>query len=135
DLQEGSVSAAEQAGLHRSVKKIAAELGYHSQPVLVSNACISGMTALLVAKRFMEAGLYKHAVVVGADCISPFIMAGFRSFQALSDEECKPFDRDRKGLNLGEGAGGMVLSMLPVSGNTDAGAYKENRSAAVVLSG
>jgi len=115
DLQEGSARAAEQAGLHRSVQKIAADLGYHSRPVLVSNACISGMTALLVAKRFLDAGRYKHAVVVGADCISPFIMAGFRSFQALSDEECKPFDCDRKGLNLGEGAGGMVLSTEPPS--------------------
>lgn len=122
DLKEGSVTAAEHAGLHHSAIKIARELGYHSRPVVVSNACISGLTALLVAKRFIQRGQYKNAVVVGADCISPFIMAGFRSFQALSDAECQPFDQDRKGLNLGEGAGAIILSRSPADLTLSGGA-------------
>ncbi|MNX95339.1 3-oxoacyl-[acyl-carrier-protein] synthase 1 [compost metagenome] len=58
----------------------------------------------------LHAGLYKHAVVVGCDVISDFVLAGFNSFQALSDEQCRPFDAERKGLNLGEAAACIVLS-------------------------
>lgn len=47
------------------------------------------------------------------DCISPFIIAGFKSFQALSPHVCKPFDKDRSGLNLGEGAATILLSSEP----------------------
>lgn len=110
ELNEGSTAAAERAGLDLSAARLAAALNYHSAPLLISNACISGMTALLVAKRLLQAGHYKHALVAGADCISPFIMAGFKSFQALSTSECRPFDKDRNGLNLGEGAATLLLS-------------------------
>ena len=101
--------------LRGSAKKIGNWLGYHSVPMVVSNACISGMTALMTAKRLMDAGLYDRAMVAGADCISPFIVAGFRSFQALSDEICKPFDLHRKGINLGEGAATIILSKSPAA--------------------
>jgi 3-oxoacyl-[acyl-carrier-protein] synthase-1 len=109
DLQDPQAETA----LHISAKKIGAYFNYHSLPVVVSNACISGMSALLVAKRLMNAGLYEQAIVAGADCISPFIIAGFRSFQALSDEICQPFDQDRKGINLGEAAASISLSNKP----------------------
>lgn len=101
--------------LSASASKLARALGYRAEPIVVSNACISGMTALLTAKRLIEAGAYDRAVVAGADCISPFIVAGFRSFQALSDEPCRPFDLHRKGINLGEGAATIVLGKAPAS--------------------
>lgn len=109
-LQKDTAQPQETVGLDQSAKKIGKHLNYHSQPIVVSNACISGMSALLTAKRLMDAGLYDDAVVAGADCISPFIIAGFRSFQALSDEVCKPFDQHRKGINLGEAAATIILS-------------------------
>jgi 3-oxoacyl-[acyl-carrier-protein] synthase-1 len=112
-LRTGEPAPQALTSLQGSAKKIGGWLQYHSDPIVVSNACISGMTALLTAKRFMDAGLYDHAVVAGADCISPFIVAGFRSFQALSDEVCKPFDANRKGINLGEGAATIILSKSP----------------------
>lgn len=96
--------------LTASAQKIGQFLGYRGNPVVISNACISGMTALLVAKRLMDGGAYDQAVVAGADCISPFIIAGFRSFQALCDEPCKPFDLNRKGINLGEAAATIILA-------------------------
>lgn len=113
ELQEGNEAAAERVGLHESAKKLGLLLNYHSRPLIVSNACISGMTALLVAKRLLQSGQYKRAVVAGADSISPFIIAGFKSFQALSTSVCKPFDKERNGLNLGEGAATVLLSTEP----------------------
>jgi 3-oxoacyl-[acyl-carrier-protein] synthase-1 len=118
ELKQGGIDAAELAGLHYSAVKLAGVLKYHSRPLIVSNACISGMTALLVAKRLLQAGHFKHAVVAGADCISPFILAGFKSFQALSPAVCRPFDKDRNGLNLGEGAATIVLSTQPAESAT-----------------
>ncbi len=87
--------------------------GFACTPVIVSNACISGVVALMTATRFLQAGLYDHAVVTGGDIVSEFVISGFQSFQALSPEPCKPFDLNRTGLSLGEGCGTIVLSTVP----------------------
>jgi len=100
----------EQIGLSASAKKIAAHFSLVSTPLVISNACISGLTALLTGKRLLEMGQYKHAVVVGADIITAFILSGFQSFQAISAAPCRPFDAARNGINLGEAAATIVLS-------------------------
>ncbi len=99
--------------LTTSARKIADWFGYAGTPVIVSNACISGLAALLVAKRLIESGKADHAVVAGADIITRFVQSGFESFQALSPGACMPFDKDRKGINLGEAAATIVLSIKP----------------------
>lgn len=76
----------------------------------ISNACISGLMAILIGSRLIKAGKYNNVVVVGADAISKFIVSGFQSFHSLSPEPCKPFDVNRDGLSLGEGAGTVVLT-------------------------
>jgi 3-oxoacyl-[acyl-carrier-protein] synthase-1 len=86
--------------------------GFVNRPVVVSNACISGVLALSTAARMIEAGLYDHIVVAGGDLLSEFVISGFLSFQALSPEPCKPFDVARNGLSLGEGCGTIVLSSI-----------------------
>lgn len=96
--------------LTSSAQKIAGQCGMHNRPIVVSNACISGVCALITAKRLLDAGVYRHAVVVGCDVLSPFILSGFQSFKALSSEPCRPFDKDRTGLNLGEAAACMLLT-------------------------
>lgn len=96
--------------LNTSGKLIARHFNNINSPVVVSNACISGLTALLSAKRLLQAGRYNHAVVVGADVISRFVLSGFQSFQAISDRPCRPFDAKRNGITLGEAAGTIVLS-------------------------
>ncbi len=82
-------------------------------PIVVSNACISGVVALIVAERLMQAGYFNNIVIVGADIVSEFVVSGFLSFKSLSVGPCKPFDKDRDGLSLGEGCGTIILSTVP----------------------
>ena len=99
--------------LLRPAQAIAAHFGNPNPPIVVSNACTSGVCAQITAMRLLEAGLYKHAVVVGCDLQTRFIVSGFQSFKALSPEPCTPFQPDRKGLNLGEAAATIIYSSLP----------------------
>lgn len=91
-----------------SAQKIADYFGFTTTPIVVSNACISGLCAQIVAMRSLESGRYDTVVVVGADVQSRFIVTGFQSFKALSQQQCKPFDINRNGLNLGEAAATVI---------------------------
>ncbi|MEI6883187.1 MAG: beta-ketoacyl synthase N-terminal-like domain-containing protein [Bacteroidota bacterium] len=84
--------------------------GFVNDPLIISNACISGVMALIAASRLLRSGKYQSAVVTGGDIASEFVISGFQSFQALSSGPCKPFDLHRSGLSLGEGCGTLVLS-------------------------
>ncbi|GHU68500.1 hypothetical protein FACS189413_05530 [Bacteroidia bacterium] len=86
--------------------------GNKNTPLVVSNACISGAAAQIAAMRELENGYYDYAVVVGVDFLSKFIISGFQSFKALSPEICRPFDKDRCGLNLGEAAATIIFSCV-----------------------
>lgn len=90
---------------------IADYFGNPNTPITVSNACISGLCAQIEAFRCLQSGQYDTAVVIGADVLSPFIVAGFQSLKALSDEHCRPFSANRKGLNLGEAAAAVVYTV------------------------
>ena len=79
-------------------------------PLVISNACISGVQALITGMREIKARNYKQVVVVGADVLSHFVVSGFQSFKSLSPEACQPFDKDRVGLSLGEGAATILLT-------------------------
>jgi 3-oxoacyl-[acyl-carrier-protein] synthase-1 len=95
--------------LHATAAYLAGLFGFKKHMV-ISNACISGVMALMVAKRMIERGQYDHAVVIGADVLSRFVISGFQCLQALSADTCRPFDAQRKGINLGECAAGIILS-------------------------
>ncbi|GAA0541204.1 beta-ketoacyl-[acyl-carrier-protein] synthase family protein [Chitinophaga japonensis] len=99
-----------QMELFGAARKVAAYFGYQAAPIVVSNACISGLLAVLIGRRLIASGQYDHAVVTGADVMTQFVLSGFQSFQAVSPEPCRPFDAERKGVTLGEGAGTVVLS-------------------------
>jgi len=101
-----------------AVKKVADHLGFINDPITVSNACISGATAQMLADRLIASGDYDTAVVCGIDVLSAFVLAGFESFKALSPMPCRPFDIERLGLNIGECAATVVLSKDP-SADTD----------------
>lgn len=96
--------------LWRSAQLVARHFGNPNEPVVVSNACISGCAAQVAAARLLQSHDYRYAVVIGADVLSKFIISGFQSFKALSPEQCRPFDADRTGLNLGEAAATIVYA-------------------------
>jgi len=89
---------------------------FSTRPVIVSHACISGLVAIITGMRLLQSGKFDTAVVAGADIITKFILSGFRSFQAISDEPCKPFDARRSGITLGEGAATVILSVKKPAG-------------------
>ena len=92
-----------------SARRLADAFGNPNLAVVVSNACISGLAALLQGRRMLLSGRFDHVVVVGAEVQSRFIVTGFQSLKALSEAPCKPFDATRDGLNLGEAAAAVVL--------------------------
>jgi len=100
----------EGAYLWHTAELIAGFFKNPNTPVVVSNACISGAAAQIVAMRELQSGNYDYAVVVGVDFLSKFIISGFQSFKALSSEICRPFDKNRCGLNLGEAAATIIFS-------------------------
>ncbi|MFB9843692.1 beta-ketoacyl-[acyl-carrier-protein] synthase family protein [Mucilaginibacter ginsenosidivorans] len=110
ETEENGPGLQERIALSTSAALVAKYFGFVNQPVIISNACVSGVIAIITAMRLLRTGQYETAVVVGADVISEFVLSGFRSFQALSPQVCRPFDRSRDGLNLGEGAGTIMLS-------------------------
>jgi 3-oxoacyl-[acyl-carrier-protein] synthase-1 len=83
---------------------------FKTKPIVVSNACISGVAAIIMAQRLIKNGIYDNVVVNGTDVLSKFIVSGFQSFMALSNSACKPFDADRNGLTLGEGSATLILT-------------------------
>ncbi len=113
-----STTKGDRLDLITPAKQIAAHFGNPNLPIVVSNACTSGVCAQITAKRLLEAGMYEHAIVVGCDLQTRFIISGFQSFKALSPEPCLPFSPDRKGLNLGEAAATIVYSRQPSAGSS-----------------
>lgn len=101
-----------------SAQRIATQLGIDSKPIVVCNACISGLSALILGNRLIDSGLYDTAIVCGCDTPRQFILSGFQSLKALSPEPCRPFDMERMGLNLGEAAATLILSKNPIQGNS-----------------
>ncbi len=90
-------------------KKVSGYWGNPNEPWVLSNACISGVQAIDFAADLLRVGHYERAVVIGGDILSAFTVSGFQAFLALASGPCKPYDQDRDGLNLGEGAGSVVL--------------------------
>lgn len=96
--------------LWNSSKKIINFFNNQNKPLIISNACISGLLAIIIAYRLLNANKYKNIIITGADILSEFIVSGFQSFKAISSSICKPFDIRRDGITLGEACGTIILS-------------------------
>ena len=100
----------EEAFLYHSAERVQELLGAVRAPIVISNACISGLSAMIVARRLMKEGVCRHALVVGADLVGEFIASGFASFKSVSETPCRPYDAARNGLTLGEAVGALLLT-------------------------
>jgi len=98
------------------VARVAASVGehlaIHGPTCAVSAACASGGTAIGLAANMLLDGFVPMALAGGSDPLCPFTMSGFNSLQSLDPEPCRPFDQNRKGLNIGEAGAVLVLETL-----------------------
>jgi 3-oxoacyl-[acyl-carrier-protein] synthase I len=100
----------EKAQLHTLAKTIADFFQIKTEPIVVSNACVSGVLAVAIAKRLIQSDMYDNAFVVAGDLVSEFVLSGFNSFQAMSDAPCKPYSANRTGVSLGEAAAAVLVT-------------------------
>lgn len=105
----------------RTTERVAAELGISGYIGTISTACSSGANAIMQGARLIEANKLDRVIVGGCDPLAIFDIKGFSSLNIYDQEICKPFDESRKGLNLGEGAGFLVLEndqSISITSNT-----------------
>ena len=93
-----------------SVQSVADYFKCKNTPIIISNACISGVSAFVVARWMLVTEKCKHVVVAGCDALCEFITSGFASFKSISERPCRPYDENRDGLTLGEAAAAIVLT-------------------------
>lgn len=92
-----------------STELIASYLGIRDFVTTISTACSSAANAVMLGARMIRHGQLDAAIVGGTDALCRFTLNGFHSLMILDKDHCRPFDRSRAGLNLGEGAGYLVL--------------------------
>ena len=88
---------------------IAKELGIGGYINTLSTACSSGANAIMLGARLLEQGKLDRVLVGGTDALANFTINGFNALMIYDQDWCKPFDQNRNGLNLGEGAGFLLL--------------------------
>jgi len=109
-LKEDSEASFNNAHLDILAKNVADFFGFKTQPIVVSNACVSGILAVSIAKRMIQSELYDNIFVVAGDEVSEFVLSGFNAFQAMSDLPCKPYSKNRTGVSLGEATAAVLIS-------------------------
>lgn len=111
-----------------STDNIAAELGITEFVTTISTACSSAANAIMLGARMIKQNKLDRVIVGGTDALCKFTLNGFNTLMILDKEWCKPFDQNRKGLNLGEGAAYLVLESEGI-------VKKENKKTVACLSG
>ncbi len=92
-----------------SSNKICEYLGINGYRTTISTACSSGANAIIHGIKLIQHEIIDRAIVGGVDALSKFTLNGFNTLMILDKDFCKPFDENRKGLNIGEGAGFLVI--------------------------
>ena len=83
---------------------------FYNDPIIICNACVSGVLGITVAKKLIKNKNYKDAFVVAGDIVSNFTLSGFKSLQAISNKPCSPYSKNRNGISLGEAAVSVAIS-------------------------
>ena len=92
-----------------ATKIVADKLGIKHLITTISTACSSSANAIFFGARLIKNNMLDVVIAGGTDALTKFTLNGFNSLMILDNEPCKPFDENRKGLNLGEGAGYIVM--------------------------
>ncbi|HVD96894.1 MAG TPA: beta-ketoacyl-[acyl-carrier-protein] synthase family protein [Cytophagaceae bacterium] len=92
-----------------STNKLAQYFGIHEYVTTISTACSSAANAIMLGARLIRQGQLDRVIVGGSDALTRFTVNGFNTLMILDKELCTPFDENRHGLNLGEGAAYLVL--------------------------
>ncbi|MCP4121059.1 MAG: beta-ketoacyl-[acyl-carrier-protein] synthase family protein [Bacteroidetes bacterium] len=111
-LQEADVECVrvlEEHDLGSATFKIAEDLGIENFATTISTACSSAANAIIMGCRMLKSRQLDYAVVGGMDSLTSFTISGFSSLMIYDDKHCRPFDINRNGLNLGEGAGFLLI--------------------------
>ena len=109
-LKDNTSDSFNNAHLDVLAKNVADFFGFTTQPIVVSNACVSGILTVSVAKRMIQSELYDNVFVIAGDEVSEFVLSGFNAFQAMSDLPCKPYSKNRTGVSLGEATAAVLVS-------------------------
>lgn len=109
-LENSSSDNFQQAHLGQLAKNVADFFGFKTEPIVVSNACVSGILTVSVAKRLIQSEMYDNIFIVAGDEVSEFVLSGFNSFQAMSDTPCRPYSKNRNGVTLGEATAAVLVS-------------------------
>lgn len=88
---------------------VAKHFGFDDFTTTISTACSSSANSIMMAAQMINNGMLDIAIAGGADSMSKFTLNGFNTLQILDKQPCQPFDNNRRGLNLGEGAGYVLL--------------------------
>jgi 3-oxoacyl-[acyl-carrier-protein] synthase-1 len=88
---------------------VAEHFGINDFVTTISTACSSSANSIMMAAQMIESGMLDIAIAGGADSLSKFTLNGFNTLMILDRQACQPFDGNRRGLNLGEGAGYLLL--------------------------
>lgn len=126
--QRNGLERASSYPVARVADSVGEDLGIRGPRCTVSVACASGAMAIALAANMLLDGMAPMILAGGSDALCPFTLSGFNSLQALDPEPCRPFDQNRKGLNLGEGSAVLVLETL-------AGAMARDAKVLAVLRG
>ena len=102
-----------QQDLSSAARFVAAQTGARGPAMTVSTACSSGAKALASAARWLGTGLCDVVIAGGADSLCAFTVAGFAALESVSAERCNPSSRNRRGINIGEGAALFLLTRKP----------------------
>lgn len=105
--------------------RIADRLDLIGDALVLNNACASGLSAIGCAFNRIRSGETTIAIAGGYDTMSDFTHAGFSSLELITSEKCRPFDKDRSGLVLGEGAGILILEEISQASKRGASIFAE----------
>ena len=109
DQNKGRLRDVASHGCGKSTALIASDLGIKKYVSTINTACSSSTNAIALAARLISADILDVVVAGGTDALTKFTLNGFNSLMILDRQPCRPFDAHRNGLNLGEGAGFIVL--------------------------